>query len=477
MNIALILPPCTQEEIFGRLSGGNPILPPLDLASIASYLEAEGHSLRIYDCFADNITLDQLMGLLGEQKPQLVGITVDLPSLSSPLLPQAYHVARLLKRKSNPNVRVALIGVFPTKFPHQVLEKEEVDFVMLGEAEMTFAELCLALENKGDFQNIKGLGFKDQSGIVTNPRRDYLKDLDILPLPAYHLLPINKYRFCPTSRKLRRQMSIISSRGCPYSCSVCYAPMFSRRQWRAHSPEYIIKNMDYLNKHYGIEDFQFRDEIFTLNRNRTIQFCSLLKKHKKKYSWNCYATFHTVDDDLVCIMNDAGCYQIDLGVEVGTSSILKKYKNLSIDLVRQRMKMMKRIGMETRLFFIIGPPSETTQDVERTIELAIELDPDYVLFTPSAPYPGTELYDQLSQRGITLPDFEKKIFVSGKAICDLPGFKKEYIDKMVTAAYKRFYIRPQYILKKLFSIRSFYQFKSCLHGFMVLKNFLKLTPY
>ena len=281
MKVSLILPPCTQEEVFGKLSGSNPILPPLYIASIASYLEAQGHCLTVHDCFTDHISMRKLKTLLDNESPQVVGITVDLPSLSSPLLPQGYRLAKLCK-DIDPDIKVVFYGYYPTRFPSRVLAKDEVDFVVLGEGEITTAKLLKALEKGDHLSTIHGLGFKREGNPVINQQRELIENLDTLPLPAYHLLPMAKYKFCPTSRKKQRQMTIMSSRGCPFNCYLCTSPLFWRRRFRAHGPEYIIKNLDYLNTKYGTVDFQFRDDIFTCNRERVVEFCSLLKERKKK---------------------------------------------------------------------------------------------------------------------------------------------------------------------------------------------------
>ncbi|MBL7197812.1 MAG: cobalamin-dependent protein [Candidatus Omnitrophica bacterium] len=471
MKVALILPPCTEKEIFGKLTGSHPVLPPLDLASIASSLKVQGHDVIIYDCFAEHISREQLKILLEENDPQVVGITVDLPSLSSPLLPQAYDLARLCKNM-NPRVKTIFYGYSPTRFPDRILSKDQVDFVILGEGEVTTGELLKTIERRDDLRRVDGLGFKLDGKIIINQRREQISNLDILPLPAYQLLPIEKYKVCSTSIKKQRQMTIMSSRGCPFNCYLCTSPLFWRQKWRGHSPEYLIKNMDYLYKKYGIEDFQFRDDIFTFDRNRVKEFCTLLIEEKRTYVWNCYATFNTIDKDLVRLMKKAGCYQLDLGVETGTEQILKEYKKVPKDQIKEMMIIMKDAGMESRLFFIIGPPSRTIQDVEKTIEFAIELDPDYVIFSPSAPYPGSQFYDQLIEKGYQLPDFEQKLFVENKAICNLPDFDREYIDAMVKKAFRKFYLRPQYVLKKMLSIRSGHQLKCFFHSFISLVSFI-----
>ena len=471
MRVALILPPCTEEEIFGKLTGSHPVLPPLDLASIASSLKVQGHNVTIYDCFAGHISKEQLKILLEENKPQVVGITVDLSSLSSPLLPQAYDVAKLCKN-INSSVKTIFYGYSLTRFPDWILSKDQVDFVILGEGEVTAGELLKTIERRDDLGRVDGLGFKLDGKIIINQRREQINNLDILPLPAYQLLPIEKYRVCPTSIKKQRQMTIMSSRGCPFNCYLCTSPLFWRRKWRGHSPEYIIKNMDYLYKEYGIEDFQFRDDIFTFDRNRVKEFCTLLIKEKRTYVWNCYATFNTIDEGLVKLMKKAGCYQLDLGVETGEEQILKEYKKITKSMVKRMMVIMKDAGMETRLFFIIGPPSKTIQDVEKTIEFAIELDPDYVIFSPSAPYPGSQFYDQLVEKGYQLPDFEKELFIENEAICDLPDFNRKYINIMVKKAFRKFYLRPRYVLKKILSIKSFHQLKYLFRSFISLISFI-----
>jgi radical SAM superfamily enzyme YgiQ (UPF0313 family) len=218
--------------------------------------------------------------------------------------------------------------------------------------------------------------------------------------------------------------------------------------------------MDFLYDKYRIDDFQFRDDIFTADKKRVKEFCSLLIKQNKRYLWNCYATFNTIDEGLIRLMKEAGCYQLNLGIETGSEESLKAYKGFSNSLVKGVMSVIKKVGIETRLFFIIGPPSITVQDVEDTIAFAIELDPTCVIFVPAAPYPGTAFYTQLLQRGYELPDFENHIFTENEPLCDLPGFSRKYLSKMTKTAYLRFYFRPQYLARRIMSIRSFCDLKS-----------------
>jgi radical SAM superfamily enzyme YgiQ (UPF0313 family) len=175
---------------------------------------------------------------------------------------------------------------------------------------------------------------------------------------------------------------------------------------------------------------------------------------------------------MLVAMKKAGCYQVDLGVETGSDEALREYKGFGKDLVIEGMRSIRQAGLESRLFFIIGPPSKTVDQINKTIDFAIELDPDYAVFFPACPYPGTALYDRMYEQKSKLPDFEKGLKLNYEAICDVPPFSKEYLTQMTQEAFKRFYWRPKYIFKRIFLLRSLHDITKTVSGIKSLLRFL-----
>jgi len=463
MKVLLIYPPFKQQEIYSDLYKSESILPPMGLAYIASYLIAQGHGVKLWDSVALSLNLKDIKDIIKVEKPDIVGATANSPIY--------YHALKLMQliKEISPDTSTVLGGYHPTMFPRDVLSNCCVDYVVIGEGELTMAELCSTIEQKREQDSVLGLGFKRDGKIIINKARPFISDLDILPYPAYRLLPMEKYHVPTCFSKYSRQISIISSRGCPGNCYFCTSPGFWRRIVRFHSPEYIIGNINYGYENFGIKSFQFRDDNFTTSKQRVIDFCKLALKNKYKFEWDCYSRFDYFDEEMIRLMKEAGCYQISLGVETGSDRMLKKYKNLNKSTIVNQMRILKKIKIKTRLFFIIGPPAQSIDEIEETIDFAIHLNPDIFVATISVPYPGSRYYDDMYMKGFAT-DFSNQSARVYKSPCDLLNFKKQQLDELLRACYKRFYLRPSYVLNRAFSISSFTEFKRYLiNSYSLLK--------
>lgn len=418
-----------------------------------------GREVKIFDCPAERFRLPELAERLSEFNPRLVGIVAN-----SVLISRAIEVSRLIK-KIDPEIATVLGGYHPTLFPKTILREESVDFVAIGEGEMTTLDLCGTLEENGSPSEIKGVGFKED-GIRINPLRPVIKDLDKLPSPAYHLLPIKRYRLCSTSKRSHRQISVVSSRGCPFNCYFCSSPGFWGARYRSHSPEYVLAILDRLFDDYGIEEFQFKDDTFTQDRDRVFAICDLINRNRRRFFWSCYATFHSLERELMERMKEAGCYQLHIGVESGSDEILRKYKRTTKAKIYKVVDDAKKLGIELRLFFMVGPPDRREEDIEKTIQFAIDLDPDAIVANPSIPYPGSRFYSDLLENGHPVPEFEKRIYSDEMPVCDLPPFTRETLVRKTEEIYKRFYLRPAYLFRRIRAIRSLRDLKANLEGFI-----------
>lgn len=451
MRILLIYPPFKLEELYPGFGRSAPILPPLELAYIASSLLLKGHQVSIIDCPALCLNFENIKAIVRRESPDLVISVTNSPiySFVFSVYPRTLELIKLIK-SINPDIKTVLTGYFPTILPYETLSNRNVDFIIIGEPELTAGELCDALLNNEDLEGVAGIGFRKDDKIIINKERDFIENLDALPFPSYSMLPIDKYRFISDSPVPVKGISIRSSRGCPFNCYFCNSPAFWKRTIRSHSPEYVIFTMNYFYENYKIDRFQFHDDIFGFDRKWNLKFCDLLKKNKYRFRWDCYYHFSLLEEEILMAMKEAGCHLISLGVESASKRVLKEIKGVNKSQIEEGVRLLKRLKIKIRLFFLIGPPAETKEDIERTIKYALQLNPDVFAPTVSIPYPGSRFYEEMKKIGF-IPNFNE--FFS-ESPCNLPNFKKEYLNKMIKKSYRHFYLRPKYVIKQFTNINN-----------------------
>jgi len=421
---------------------------PLGLGYLAAVLEGAGHEVEIYDAVVETEPLDRL---LDGGKFDLAGITA-----VTPLIYEAWEVAAQAKGRGTVTV---LGGPHPTLLPDESLERPEVDIVVRGEGEETIVELAQALEEGSDLEGVLGISFK-KGTIVHNLSRPLSEDLDSLPFPAHHLFKIERYtNLQPLTDGLdpnARAYTIVTSRGCPYGCIFC-SKAITGRTWRPRSPENVVAEWRWLVKDLGATEIGITDDVMTLDAKRAKRICRLLVEEGLNHiPW---ITVHgirvdDVDEELLRLMKEAGCKRVGFGVESGSQRVLDYMKKgQTIEEVRRTFRWSKKAGLETMGFFIFGMPTETEETMEATIRLALELDPDLANFMIAAPYPGTELYEIILHEGnLFSRDWRDFAIHDEKARFAMGEMTAELVERKWHEAYRRFYFRPNRILKRLFSL-------------------------
>lgn len=465
MKILFIYPPYKKEEVFSYLADSAPVLPPLGLAYLAAYLRKHSYEVSIIDSPTLGLNIEEVVDKAIPQQPQLIAITAN-----SPLYSRVLALSKRLK-ESLPDAKIVLGGYHPTFLAQEVLANSFVDFVIRGEGEKTLLELCRALENGWDFSSIKGLGAKQQGKIILNEEREFIEDLDSLPFPAYDLLPLDKYFIGNNFGDRRKAVSLIVSRGCTGRCYFCTSPGFWKGVYRKHSPEYSLSLMNYLYGNFKKDCFQFRDDTFTLDKDWVMSLCNLMINNKYKYKWDCYSRFDTFDEEMLRAMKEAGCYQISLGVESANEQVLIGVKGFTKEQVYNGMKLLKKYGFKTRLFFMVGPPAKDSSDIEGINDFALELDSDILTVTATIAYPGSRFYSSITAQGKE-SGFDREIPKVYEGFNDFNRFDRDYIREKVKKIYKKFYLRPSYIIKRLFSLRSLDELRSLFLGGLSLMKML-----
>jgi radical SAM superfamily enzyme YgiQ (UPF0313 family) len=354
-------------------------------------------------------------------------------------------------------------GVHPTIMPEEVLKNQVFDYAIRGEGEKSF----LALIQGEDKRKIGGLSFKDGNNFVHNPEGEHIKDLDTLPFPAYHLLPVEKYRPALGSYKKLPAISFISTRGCPGKCTFCLGSYMGGRV-RMHSIKYIIDEIKMLQKNYGIREIHFYDDTFTTYRKKIQEFCTSLIQEKMNLSWVCFARVDFVDEKTLKLMKQAGCHQIMFGIESGNGEILKNINKMtSLDKASEAVKLTKKAGIECRAAFMLGNPGETEETIKQTMDFAKYLDPDIALYNIATPYPGTEMFKWADKNGYLITKDWSKYDLSSP-VMNLPTISSEKIIEFYQKAHKDFYNRPKYLLKRLLKIRTINDVNMAFRGAMAV---------
>jgi radical SAM superfamily enzyme YgiQ (UPF0313 family) len=452
MKIILISPP-TPNLVLTNLPetiAMEETLPPLGIMYVAAYLQKyTNHEIKIIDCLVEKMDFEQLEERLKEEKPDVVGMT----ALTFTII-DVLNTARLAK-KINPNTKVILGGPHANIYPKETINFQEIDFLVMGEGEEPSRDLIENINDIDKLKQIKGLVFKDNGQIIDTGHRDLLPNLDELPFPARELAPYEKYSSMLSDE--RPATTMFSSRGCPFRCLFCNRAHLGK-QFRARSASNVVDEMEVCQK-LGIKEIFMYDDTFTVNRQRVLDICSEIEKRGLKINWDVRARVDTIDEEILQKMKKAGCQRIHYGVEAGTEKILKVIrKGITLEQVEKAFRLTRKAKIQSLAYFMIGHPRETVEDIKKTIKFAKKINPDFVCFSITTPYPQTDLYIMGMEEGIIKTDCWREFaknptpdFVSPLWEADLT---REELFRWFKKAYRAFYLRPSYVAKKVLQVRS-----------------------
>lgn len=466
-KVLLINPPVYFDEQYVRgAKNVGEILPSLGLAYIAAYLENSGHQVRIIDGMAEKKTVGEIAS---EAKSfDMVGIT----SITH-FVPRAHETAAAIKQVDN-DIPIIMGGPHPTVLPFEVLEDKNVDYIVKGEGELTTLELVDAIAGKRDVGKVLGVAFRKSGKAVFNGDRPMIRNIDELPMPARHLLPMELYFSSEARSKDKRAFSMITSRGCTGNCSFCSNKEMFRRVFRAHSPERVVDEMEVLVDKYKAKEIDLWDDNFMLVKDRAMKVCDLMKERGIDVDWVAQGRVDAADYELLKKMKDSGCFFVGYGVESGSERILKDVgKNETKDQIRRAFELSKKVGMITRGYFMLGFVGETLDEMDQTIEFAKELDPDIATFTLLTPLPGTIDFERAQKEGEFDKDYYKKGIIPEFNFLDKPvyvpkGITAEQLMQVHRSAYRRFYLRPGYVLNQIKGVRSLQDIVRLANGALVI---------
>lgn len=431
MKVTFINPPQTSSKY--KFMGV--VAPPLGIAYMAAVLEKNGFDVNVIDASALDMTWESLEKELRRIYPGIVAITALTPTIE-----QAMKTAQLVK-KTCPDTVTVMGGYHPTFNYKELLEKDYVDIAVIGEGEYTMLELVETLENDGDLSEVRGIAFDD----VITPLRPLIMDLDSLPFPALHLLPMDHYKLLNMKTNMA---TMITSRGCPMQCSFCASAALHGPKFRLRSPKNIVDEIEHLAEDYNVETIAFMDDTFTLNPKRVEDICVEIKKRNLDVLWGCTARVDNLSKSLLKQMREAGCITLFMGVESADQQILDQVdKKTTISKIKHAFELSRKEKIRTIASVVLGMPGDTKESMGRTIKFVQELKPSYAVFSLATPYPGTRFYQHMVEENlIKVKDWSKYTLIS--PIIDTMECSLEELRKIQSTAFRKFYLRPRYILRQ-----------------------------
>ncbi|MDI6902793.1 MAG: radical SAM protein [Methanocellales archaeon] len=389
------------------------LYPPFSLLYPASALLKEGYSVKIIHEKGTKENIDQLRELVIRKNPILVGFS----SLTgSPLL----FSLKASEEISKIGVPIAWGGIHATILPEITLREKSIDFVVVGEGEQTIVELVKALENGGNFGEIRGLGYKKDTRLKFNPQREFITDLDDYELP-WNLVKLERY--FQEKWGCKKVLPINTSRGCPHRCGFCYNLLVHKRKWRGHSSEYVLEQIEELKKH-GIDGIIFSEDEFFINKKRALDIVKNID-----LSWGTEIRADYISEKFIDELKD-NCEELFIGAESGSDRVLEiMQKDLTVAQIEEAIKICKNAGISVGVYFMIGIPGETKEDMKRTLEFMYHLYEKYdvKLDGPKVytPYPGTPLFESAVKYGFTQPNSSVSWATEvGRFKCNLPWIKE-----------------------------------------------------
>lgn len=437
---------------------------PLGLLYLAAVLEENKVDVDIIDCQASHLSLEKVHWEIEKRKPDVLGVTSTTLTYKS-----ALKVVKLAK-EVNPEVYTILGGPHATFWDENALrECKQLDCVARGEGEGTIIELVQCLRDKGSLSKILGITYRKGEEIVRTPDRPLIENLDELPFPAYHLMPIEELR-----KSGELIFPIITSRGCAFWCDFCTAVRMFGRKYRTRSPRKVVDDVERLVNEFAAEEVTFCDDIFTLDQARAEAICREIQRRRLKVRWTCGTRVDMVSKELLRLMRDAGCVGIWFGVESGAQQMLDEmHKGISLEQTIQAFKWAREAGLRTLAQVILGYPGETRETMLQTIKFVEKISPDEVgWYNVATPFPGTPLYEIAEKNGwIKVRDFDK--YDTVKPVIETPWLSMKDLRKTRELAFARFYLRPAY-LAKVFAKSPMRGIRSLAIGLAHFWNFIKL---
>ena len=404
-------------------------LPPLSLSYLAGVLAQEGIKVKILDFLVTSYHPRKLRRALEEYRPQLVGATC--VTLNYPIARRMLKVCKAF----DPHIFTIIGGPHVTfALEETLLQSPWIDAIIIGEGERTLVELARAVEEDKDIRQVAGIALADGGMVIKTPPQARIENLDQLPLPARELLPMARYRALGTP------CTVITSRGCPYSCIFCSGHRMFGHKVRFRNPGLVVDEIEKLQRDFGLAKINIVDDTFTANHHHARAVCEEMLRRNLKIPWSVFARVDSVNEDLSQLMKRAGCEWMLFGVESADEEILKTIrKGITPDKVRRGVKIAAEAGIGVFNSFIFGLPGESRDTALKSMAFGDELYHKYgakYAFHILSPLPGTELYERAKDYGIRILSRNWARYNANEPITETATMSREMI-KEAMAIYDR----------------------------------------
>jgi anaerobic magnesium-protoporphyrin IX monomethyl ester cyclase len=417
------------------------VYPPIYEAYAAAILENLGHKVSILDCQSPNLGLDQILAEIKRVNPQVIVSRICLPSYE--------HDLKMMSdiKERFPDVFLVGWGGTCKVFPEDVLKKSRLDLLIREvELECALPDVVESIENNKT-ETVEGISFRDGEKIVHNKNRPFNKDLDVMPLPAYHLLDMKKY-VAPefhyvlggSKDKFIPFFSVSGSRGCSFNCLYCPYPV-TYGPWRGRSAERIADEIEVLVTKYNIHAIWFHDQTFSMIPQRTVKLCDEIIQRKLDICWATETRVDRLNQPLLKKMKESGCGRLEVGVETGDPQLLAKVgkRGLTVEKIEQIVEFIRKEGIIVETNFLVGLPGHSWESIRKTSELINRIRPDILTTMIVTPYPGTPLYEMVEKNGwLVTKDWSK--YTLFEPVFSMPGFTDKDMKDAHTFLYRQYAI-------------------------------------
>jgi len=450
LKTLLIFPPVTRPGYFSKKKVRVAPFIPLGIAYLGAVLESyEKFEVKLLDALIEGdldgivnkntyirygLSDNEIIKKIKDFDPDIVGVSC----LFSAMEWDSVHICNLVKSINSKVVTIIGGGYAGSCGEKMLKENDSIDFIIIGEAEITLKKLLLSLDNQNDqISDIDGLIYRKKGIVTKNFKTKFILDLDTIPFPALHLLPMEKYfslSVSHTSFKNKPYMPMITSRGCPAKCTFCAISNHWGEKQRRRSAKNVLDEIEFLIRTYGIKEIHFEDDNLAADKKRALDIFNGMIGRKFNITWTVPSgmAIYTLDDEILEKMKDSGCFSVSLPVENANQEILTKImcKPVNLRKVKPVVEKIRSLGMEVRGFFILGFPGETKNDMNETIKFAREHEFDWAHFFIFAPLPGTKIYEMCIDKGyINEKDIDPLTFFY-EPIIETPEFSKDYLKKL-----------------------------------------------
>ncbi len=442
-DIVLVNPPLSGEERYGVLSAGGVYMPPLGLANLAAFIRQQGFSVKIIDCCALNLSLQDAVKTIFVLEPKCIGITAATVSIH-----KAAALAKLLKDQ-RPNTKIIIGGCHLSALPEETMKYcPQFDIGVIGEGEETIAALLRSLEDQGKhIDKVQGIIFREDGLLIMNNHRPLIDNLDNLPFPAWELLPDLRRFYRPSGFGFKRLpvTSLLTIRGCPMRCTFCSETPFAKT-CRMHSVDYVMDMIKLLHRQYGMRDIMFYDGTFVINAQRVCELCERLIKEKLNLVWSCNGRINLMTRPMLNLMKRAGCWSIAYGIESGSQKVLNFIqKDIDLEKARYVLQWTKQEGILTKGYFMIGHLIDDKESLRSTRDFVLRNELDMLTLTYFSPLPGTPDYVRAEHFGVFNKEWSRLSFYNPVFIPR--GLNEDKLSWYHRSIIRGFYLRPKIFLR------------------------------